>query len=213
MANFDDAFRKIAGNQSGYREDPDDGSDEEYKGISRRFCPSWGGWGIVDALRRAASNENELKKTLEQNERLRQEVHFFFKQFYWDRFWGDRIPDQKIAEELFNTSLNLGVHRAVCFLQESLNLINGNREKYVDILEDGRFGPYTLEILETYLKSEDSSYLLKLMNILQGMHCIEYLRKSRGQEDYVRRLLKRMRIAEDIGVVKPPAPPTDFRIE
>ena len=87
------------------------------------------------------------------------------------------------------------------------------QEKYLNIFEDGRFGQYTLENLETYLKSEDSSYLLKLMNILQGMHYIENLRKSHGQEDYVKRSLKKMKIAKDIGAIKQPAPPTDFRIE
>jgi|GEM_PF-427947 len=214
MANFDEAFGRISRNQGGYYpEDGDDESDETYKGISRRFHPSWGGWVIVDALRRAASNENELRRTLDQNERLKKEVRFFFKQIYWDRFAGDRIPDQRIADELFDTSLNLGVHRAVCFLQESLNLLSGYREKHGSIPEDGRFGPMTLETLETYLKAEDSLDLLKVMNVLEGMHYIGYLRKQPLQEDFARKFLKRIKISKDMVAMKPPAPPTDFRIE
>lgn len=213
MANFHEALRKIVENQSGYSENLDDASGEKYNGISRRFYPSWGGWEIVDALGRAASNENELKKTLEQNERLKQEVRFFFKQIYWDRFWGDRIPDQEIAEELLDTSLNLGVHGAVCLLQESLNLLSENGKKYRDILQDGRFGPNTLQALEAYLTIEDSSYLLKMTNVLQGMKYIEYLRRSPGQESYVKKWFKKIQISKNLGGVRPPAPPTDFRIE
>ena len=92
-----------------YKGDPDNDEAEVYRGISRRFHPSWGGWQIIDALRLSASNDNEFYKTLEQNQKLKEKVRVFFKQMYWDRFWGDRVPDQKIAEELFETSTEMGV--------------------------------------------------------------------------------------------------------
>ncbi|GAJ23902.1 unnamed protein product, partial [marine sediment metagenome] len=41
---------------------------------------------------------------------------------------------------------------------------------------------------------DDLSYLLKVMNILQGMHYIEYMRKSPTQEKYARGWLKRVKI-------------------
>lgn len=213
MADFNEAFERIIGNREEYPEEQSDSQEEKYRGISRRFCPSWAGWGIVDALRRAASNEKEFRKTLEQNEKLKQETRSFFKQIYWDRFWGDRIPDQTIAEELFDTSLTLGVHSAVCFLQEGLSLLSGQGEKHVSLLEDGCFGPLTMETLEAYLETQDASDLLKVMNILQSMHYIEYLRRKPSQQGYVRTFLKRTRISKDFAIVKPPAPPTDFRIE
>ncbi|MBW1801582.1 MAG: hypothetical protein JRJ85_12745, partial [Deltaproteobacteria bacterium] len=44
MAKFDEAFEKTTAIEGGYVFDPDDAGGETYKGISRRFNPSWGGW-------------------------------------------------------------------------------------------------------------------------------------------------------------------------
>ena len=102
------------------------------------------------------------------------------------------IPSQMIAEELFDTGVNMGIHRSVRFLQESLNLLNRNQKNYEDIKEDGLLGPGTLNALEIYLENDDSPFLLKIMNILQGHHYIEYMRRQPNQEKYARGWLKRI---------------------
>jgi lysozyme family protein len=90
--------------------------------------------------------------------------------------------------------VNLGVRRVVRFLQEGLNLLNRNKKNYVDIVEDGLFGKNTLKALNAYLKIDDVSVLLKVMNIFQGMHYIEYMRKNPVQEKYARGWLKRVKL-------------------
>jgi len=131
---------------------------------------------------------------LEENDVFQKEVRAFYKQYYWDRFQGDEISIQEIAEELFDTSVNMGVHRAVIFLQQALNLLNRNQKNYSDIVEDGGFGPRTLKTLEIYLKLEKNNYssLLIIMNTLQGMHYINYMEKHPEQEKYARGWLKRL---------------------
>lgn len=194
MGNFDEAFEKTAAIEGGYVFDPDDAGGETYKGISRRFNPSWKGWDRIDEIKRANSRKKKFDKVFEQDESLQEEVLLFYKEAYWDKFWGDEIPVQEIAEELFDTGVNMGVRRAVGFLQEGLNLLNRNQRNYTDIVEDGLFGKNTLKVLMAYLKIDDLSYLLKVMNILQGMHYIEYMRKSPKQEKYARGWLKRVKV-------------------
>ncbi|MFQ5587022.1 MAG: glycoside hydrolase family 108 protein [Thermodesulfobacteriota bacterium] len=196
MANFNEAFIKTAAHEGGYVNDPDDAGGETYKGVARRYNPSWSGWEIIDIIKQETESSSELKKSLEQNEQLQSEVRLFYKQFYWDRFWGDEVPVQEIAEELFDTGVNMGVRKAVSFLQESLNLLNRNQKSYADIGEDGLFGPTTLRTLETYCKNDKPSSLLTVMNILQGMHYIERMRKNPVQEKYARGWLKRVKISK-----------------
>lgn len=194
MANFNDAFEKTAAIEGGYIFDPDDAGGETYKGISRRFNPLWKGWEIIDDLKQTNRRKRKFDKLFEQDEILQDKVRLSYKQLYWDRFWGDEIPQQEIAEELFDTAVNMGVHRAVGFLQESLNLLNRNQKNYRDIVQDGLFGRKTLKALEAYLKIDKLMYLIKIMNILQGMHYIEYMRKNPVQEKYARGWLKRVKI-------------------
>jgi len=139
-------------------------------------------------MKKANPRKRKFDNIFDQDDALQQEVNLFYKQFYWDRFWGDDIPVQEIGEELFDTGVNLGVRRVVRFLQEGLNLLNRNKKNYVDIVEDGLFGK------NTHLKIDDVSVLLKVMNIFQGMHYIEYMRKNPVQEKYARGWLKRVKL-------------------
>ena len=212
MADFERAFDRSLLAKSGYVERPDDNSGEAYKGVSRRFHPSWDGWEIIDALKLAASNYDEFNKTMEKNQKLKEKVRVFFKQMYWDRFCGDTIPNQEIAVEIFETSVEMGVRRAVGFFQEVLNLVNASQSNYRQIIEDGIFGPETLKALEACLKSNDTFYLAKVMSILQGMQYIEKMRKNPNQGKYVRDWFKRIKILKESPEERP-APPTNIKIE
>ena len=192
MANFEEAFKITAAHEGGYVFDPDDAGGETYKGISRRFNPSWDGWTIIDNLKELGISNKDLEAKLDRDDNLQEKVALFYKHNYWDKFWGDEIPVQEIGEELFDTGVNMGVRRAVRFLQESLNLLNRNQQNYPDIGEDGLFGKGTLNALKAYLQIDKGPYLLKVMNILQGKHYIEYMRKSPVQEKYARGWLNRV---------------------
>jgi lysozyme family protein len=190
-ADFTQAHEKTVKNEGGYSNDPTDAGGETWKGISRRFHPLWPGWAIIEAEKKHGLDG--LNDRLKNNDRLYfYELHFYREQF-WNRFNGDAIPLQSIADELFDTSVNMGVHRAVGFLQGALNLLNRNQKNYPDIIEDGVFGPKTLNTLTKHLslEKENPTALLKLMNTLQGMHYVEYMREHPEQEEYARGWMKR----------------------
>ena len=190
MADFGKAYEKTLAFEGEYAFDPDDPGGETYRGIARRFNPGWEGWKTIDRTKRMAG----FPENLESIGPLQTAVRKFYKQHYWDRFQGDMIASQEIANELFDASVNLGVTRAVTFLQTGLNVLNRDQSLYPDVVEDGLCGPRTLEALTRYLQHDSVEYLLKVANILQGMHYIAIMKKSPTQEKYARGWLDRIDI-------------------
>lgn len=191
MADFDKALPDVLAHEGGYVNDPDDLGGETYKGVARRFNGSWPGWQRIDRARR----QRGFPGSLGRDRILQQLVRAFYKQHYWDKFQGDAIPEQAVADELFDTAVNLGVARAVGFLQRALNVLNRNGALYPDLVEDGVFGPRSLAAINTLLARDTPAYLLKVLNILQGMHYVEFMTRSPVQEKYARGWLKRVKIA------------------
>ena len=187
MANFQTAFEITMKHEGLYSNDPIDAGGETYRGITKTYHPTWKGWELVYDFQKEPNNEY-LKKELNRS------VKEFYKIMYWDRFQGDLIPEQSIANELFDNAVNMGVHRSVKFLQQGLNLLNRNQKDYNDILVDGLFGNDTLNTLKKYLFIDNPIFLIKIMNILQGMHYINYMNKDSKQERFVRGWLKRVSI-------------------
>ena len=112
---------------------------------------------------------------------------------YFDDYLGDKMSVH-LATEMFDTSVNMGVGRAVKFLQISLNLLNRDERLYDDMVEDGDYGKTTHRCLQKYLETDTIHTLLKFLNVLQGNHYIEYMKKSPTQEKYARGWFKRVRI-------------------
>lgn len=183
MAEFEQALRRTLAHEGGYVKDPDDPGGETYKGIARRYHPRWAGWARIDHARRRARG---FPKNLEKDTALQAMVAAFYREHYWDRLQGDALLPQAIADELFDTAVHLGVTRAVEFLQRALNVLTRNTRLYQDLDVDGIIGPRTLAALRTYLEKDPPALLLKLMNVLQGMHYIERMEKNPSQQKYAR---------------------------
>lgn len=190
MADFEEAYGITLKYEGEYDNDPDDAGGETYKGVARTYYPNWAGWIIIDD----SKSINNFPNNLRGNTALDTMIREFYKDNYWNLFWGDQIPNQKVANELFDTGVNMGVRRAVKYLQKALNVLNRNQKNYSDIVEDGIFGLNTMNTLNKYLAIDNESFLLKVMNILQGMHYIEYSEKSTIQEKFMRGWLKRVNI-------------------
>lgn len=156
---------------------PLDPGGQTYMGISRVYWPEWEGWAVIDQ----DGGDDPITRRL-----LDRLVHEFYRVEFWQRFNGDRVSalSHAIAAELFDTSVNLGVHRAVTILQQALNLLNRNQLFYPDIVEDGRLGPRTINVLERYLAGSPVNRLLKVMNSLQAAHYIDQMRRWPEKEEF-----------------------------
>jgi typhoid toxin secretion A len=95
---------------------------------------------------------------------------------------------QMIAEELFDTSVNVGASRPSKWLQQLLNVLNNQQKLYKDISEDGFIGVGTVNALKAYLNkrgNEGEKVLYNMMNTLQGNHYIQLAIKREKDEKFV----------------------------
>lgn len=177
MADFNSAYAKTARAESGYSNNPADNGGETWNGISRKFHPKWVGWATVDAAKKQAN----FPKNLASNAQLAADEKVFYRTTFWDVMRLSQCPDQVVAEELYDTAVNMGVGKAVSFLQRALNTFNRNSELFKpDLSPDGGYGNLTHgALLAFYSKVEKSrqNILYKALNCLQGA---EYIRLADG---------------------------------
>ena len=192
MALFIEEYNKTMRHEGGYVHDPDDAGGETYKGVARRYHQSWLGWILIDKYK----SKPNFPRSLDSDSDLQDHIKLFYKQHFWDRFQGDGIQDQSIAGELFDTGVNMGIKRAVRFLQRSLNYLNRNGRLYPDMADDGVLGRGTLKCLNFYLNRDNPELLLKIMNVLQGQHYLNYMSKSPRQEKYCRGWFSRVTLSK-----------------
>lgn len=192
MADFNKALTDLLRYEGGYSYHKSDKGRETYKGVSRRYHPEWAGWKIVDSYKGSPTFYEDLKESTY----LQEEVFSFYKVKFWDRFWGDKITDERIAGELFEQSVNLSVRRAVKFLQTSLNVLNREGSLYKDIKVDGMFGVNTFSTVIEALREGLDEYLFNCLNLLQGAFYIKQTEKDSSQEVFLRGWLSRVVIAK-----------------
>ncbi len=197
-ADFDRAFDATMGHEGGYANDPSDFGGETYRGIARRFHPGWPGWNRIDQAKGVAPTR--LKEQLAS---MRDLIDPYVREFYRLEFWlkvgADQVTSQAVADELFDTGVNMGPGRAVEFLQVALNALNrsdrGPQGQYFkDLVEDGDIGPMTLGSLQVYLSRDAPRFLLTLLNVQQGAFYLERMRKIPSQERFARGWLKRVEL-------------------
>ncbi|WPP01422.1 glycosyl hydrolase 108 family protein [Pseudomonas sp. HR96] len=99
MANFDEAIPKTLAREGGarYTETPGDAGGATRYGISKRAYPSL-----------------DIRNLTEQ------QATAIYQRDYWDPLCGNSILSQAIAENLFDTAVNMGVSRAVKLAQVTL---------------------------------------------------------------------------------------------
>jgi len=167
MNIFDMAFKEVLGFEGGYVDDKNDNGGETKYGISKRSYP----------------DVNIESLTIEQA-----------KHIYYRDFWNTKqmelslIDDEKIAIELFDTAVNMGVGVASKFLQEALNLMNRNQSDWNDLVIDGFCG---VETFKAYKKAR-KDILLKVLNGLQFCKYKAICENNHSQEVFFNGWMKRV---------------------
>ena len=159
--------------EGGYVNDPSDSGGETNCGITVVVARSFGYTGSMRDMPREVAYDIYVAR-------------------YWDAVHGDKLSalSERIAEEVVDTGVNMGINRAGKFLQRSLNVLN-NREKYYhDIVVDGLIGSGTITVLEVYLTKRDESTLVKMLNCLQGAFYVELAERREKDERFISGWLK-----------------------
>ena len=198
MADFQTAFRNTLDREGGlvWSNVKTDRGGETFAGISRRI---WGPqtaaiWAIIDGCK----GYSDFPKCLSREAltaKLLPLVEQFFKTEFWDKPGISRLTDQKIAQEVYDTSINCGASPAVRFLQEgcwALGLGQG-----VPPIVDGQLGPTTADFVNALCrKVEWRNALLVDLNIRQGSWYQSIIRRDPAQRANYRGWLNH-RIRED----------------
>lgn len=135
--------------EGGYVNDPSDSGGETNFGITKTVASASGYKGnMKDMPRQVAANIYETN--------------------YWTPLNLDSIANMapRIAEELFDTGVNMGLTRAGLFLQRCLNALTDN-----SLQLDGKIGAKSIETLRGFLNErsvEGEAVLVKMLNCLQG---------------------------------------------
>ena len=110
-------------------------------------------FGITEAVARANGYRGAMRAL------PREEAAAIYKRLYWLRPRLNEVASRsgRIAEELFDTGVNMGPAVAVTFLQRALTALNRNGKDYPDLVPDGRIGSRTLAALDTFLDLRGSS--------------------------------------------------------
>lgn len=127
-------------------------------------------WGITEQVARAFGYTGAMKDLPVARA----------KDIYRERYWedpnfdevADRYPE--VAEELFDTGVNMGTSVASKFLQRGLNLMNRGAGDYPDILADGRIGKITISTLDRYKAKRGSRGGEVLRKTLNGFQLERY---------------------------------------
>lgn len=124
-------------------------------------------YGITEEVARAYGFAGDMR-VLPRSEALR-----IYKEKYWLRVGFDKVEAiyPKLAEEMFDTGVNMGERQPIYMLQRSLNALNRQGRDYGDLKPDGDCGPLTLQNLAKFKAvrgSEGEAVLLKALNCIQG---------------------------------------------
>ena len=190
MADFDRAFLKTMQHEGGYIDHPMDPGGETYMGIARTRHPKWEGWACIDAYKKSP----EFPRVMDSDNALKGRVRDFYNKRYWTPIAGAVYRSQEVGEQVFDTAINMGIHRAVTFLQIALNILNREEKLYPNIAVDGQMGPITEHTLEQYQEWEPPAYLIKLLIIQRGAFYIDIARRREQSEVFLRGWLRRIGI-------------------
>ena len=118
MANFDISYNRTLKFEGGYVNDDNDTGGETYKGISRKYNPSWSGWKIVDKYK----GLKNFPKNLDTDSQLQILVKNCYYDNYWKTIHGNEINNQKVADDLYDTAVNMGISMSIKLSERQFKL-------------------------------------------------------------------------------------------
>ncbi|MDA2936845.1 hypothetical protein MYX75_01095 [Acidobacteria bacterium AH-259-A15] len=164
MSAFDYAFQKTNALEGGYVDHPKDRGGRTKFGISQRSYP----------------DEDVANLTVER-------AKFLAKRDYWDRLRLDRILDDEVSAEIYDTAFNMGPGTAVKIAQRAVNYFGET------LKVDGIIGPKTNGAINRWCL-RDARSLLKALNGVQFMHFLAIVEGNPDQAVFSRGWLKRVQV-------------------
>lgn len=172
MADYiDDIINRTIGVEGGYVNDPKDPGGETI-------------WGITIATAKRNGYVGSMKTM------TKAQAAAIYRSEYFVRPGYERVGQlsKAIAEELFDTGVNMGTGTASTFLQRSLRVLNREGVDYPDPGVDGALGNESIGALAAYLRirgTDGELVLLTMLNALQGAKYIDLAEKKASNERFI----------------------------
>jgi lysozyme family protein len=141
-------------------------------------------WGITIAVARANGYHGPMRDLPRQRA-----VEIYYNEYaVKPGFAAVAEFSEAIAEECFDTGVNMGPTVAARWLQQWLNAFNQRGKHYADIIADGKIGPATLKALRAYLQSrgaEAEKVMVRALNCSQGERYRSLAENRLANEDFI----------------------------
>jgi lysozyme family protein len=167
---FDKLIGPLIDREGGYSNNPNDAGGETNWGITASVARENGYAGSMAAM-------------------TRDQAVAIYRTKFWAKPGLYLIGplSEKVAEEMFDTGVNMGTGTAAIFFQRALNVLNRGAKDYADLRVDGAIGSATEKAFKAYLARNGAKaepVMLKALNCLQGAHYIELAEARAANEDF-----------------------------
>jgi lysozyme family protein len=122
-------------------------------------------------------------------DRARQRAALFYQQQFWSVQFCGHIGNQRIATEVFECSVNVGLKQAALIVQRACNEYAGRAE----LVEDGFIGPKTIAKLNA-CSDANPLFMLALLNKQQAYHYAKLVATRPVMARFLNGWLKRTQI-------------------
>lgn len=183
---FRRAFDRLGQLEGGYANRVVDRGGETYRGISRKWFPSWPGWAKVDSVAARGTSWSEIDRILAADADLADQVLAFYLEEWWEPLRADQIADEELARVLFFFGVNAGRGAAVTALQVALNSLGK------PISADGRMGPATISAAN----STPAARLLRAYEAQAARHYLTLVSRDPSQAEHLQGWLARLQRQE-----------------
>lgn len=155
----------LVGREGGYTNNPAD------KGGPTR-------WGITEHVARAFGFLGDMRAL------PRETAAAIYRELYWTQPHFDQVATvyRRVAEELFDTGVNMGQEIAARFLQRALNLLNRGASDYPDIKVDGAIGKMSMFALRGFQIKRGAAGEAVLLKTLDGFQLGRYADITEARE-------------------------------
>lgn len=163
---------RIIGTEGGYVNHPSDRGGET-------------NWGITVGVARENGYTGPMRSM------TRDAAIGIYRRKYWLKPGFDQVAlrSEAVAEELFDTGVNMGVGVPAGFLQRLLNGLNRQGKDYADIVVDNDIGGGTLRALDALIAKRGlrpaEQVLLKGLDSLQGARYVTLAEGRQANEDFL----------------------------
>lgn len=134
-------------------------------------------WGITEAVARENGYDGDMAAL------PRDLAVSIYRSIYWEKpgFAAIAKCAPKLAEELFDTGVNMGPAIAAGFLQRILNALNRNGRDFADLVVDRAIGPRTLAALDRFLRLRGKAGEAVLVRAADSLQCARYIQLAESR--------------------------------